>query len=759
MHGVRPRRGRSPQRERKLGDALGDDVQPRAGRGATRRDRLADDLGFVTPGLNVKPKKGVSVFRAVLSPRRLRRGALFSAAGLAALLCAAASSPSPAAGTGGTATDPGLTTPHYGSWGFDASGEDRAAKPGDDFFRYANGTYVDNMVIPADRARFGAFDTLTVLSENRVHAILEDAAASGAALDSPRGKIGAFYRAYMDDARIDALGAQPLKADLEIVRAAGTREDIAAVMGRHDLFGDSIFGANVSPDAKDPTHYVLNMGTNGMGLPDKDYYLKPSFAAKKAAYQAYIARLLTLAGWPEPEARASDIVAFETRLAEASWDRADRRDRDKTYNPMTLAELSTYAPGFDFHRFLEAGGLGQADRAVLSDNTAFPKKAAIFAQTPLPVLKAWLAFTMTDSAAPYLSKPFSDARFEFRNKTLSGQPEQPARWKRAVAATNTAMGEAVGQIYVERYFTPEAKAQMLQLVGNLKGAFAARIQKLDWMSSVTKQRALDKLGLFTVKIAYTDTWRDYSALQISPNDLYGDAKRAEEFEWKRRARRLGGPVDRAEWGMTPQTVNAYYNSTMNEIVFPAAILQPPFFDPKADMAINYGAIGGVIGHEMSHGFDDQGRKSDGNGRLRDWWTSEDGAKFDAKAKALGAQYSAFEPLPGEHINGQLTMGENIGDMGGINLALEAYHRSLGGKPAPVVDGLTGDQRVFLGWAQVWRGKNRDDALIQRLHTDPHSPETARVNAVVRNVDAWYDAFGVKPGDKLYVAPQDRVHIW
>ncbi|MGC1301223.1 MAG: M13-type metalloendopeptidase, partial [Caulobacteraceae bacterium] len=445
--------------------------------------------------------------------------------------------------------------------------------------------------------------------------------------------------------------------------------------------------------------------------------------------------------------------------AEASWDRAARRDRDKTYNPISVAALAAYAPGFDFHRFLDAAGLGKADQAVVSDNTAFPKKAAIFAQTPVPVLQAWLAFNMTDEAAPYLSQPFTDARFEFRDKTLQGQPEQPVRWKRAVAAADEAMGEAVGQLYVASYFTPEAKAQMLALVGNLKGAFAARIQKLDWMTPATKQQALDKLAHFTVKIAYPDAWRDYSSLAIASNDLYGDAKRADAFEWARRARRLGGPVDRTEWGMTPQTVNAYYNSTMNEIVFPAAILQPPFFDPKADPALNYGAIGGVIGHEMSHGFDDQGRKSDGLGRLRDWWTPADGQKFDAKTKALGAQYSAFEPLPGEHINGQLTMGENIGDMGGVNLALEAYHRSLAGRPAPVVDGLTGDQRVFLGWAQVWRGKTRDDALIQRLHTDPHSPETARVNAVVRNVDAWYDAYGVKPGDKLYVAPQDRVHIW
>ncbi|WP_158912522.1 M13 family metallopeptidase, partial [Caulobacter sp. S45] len=505
--------------------------------------------------------------------RFLRRVLPLTAAGAAALAVGVVSSQTLAAGSPDETANTALATPHYGSWGFDAGGQDRAVKPGDDFFRYANGGFVDRTAIPADRTRVGAFDALSVLSESRVHAILEQAAASGASPETPQGKIGAFYRAYMDAARVDALGAIPLEHDLEKVKAAKTQGDIAELMGDHALFSASIglFSANVSPDAKDPSLYVLNMGTGGLGLPDKDYYLKPSFAAKKAAYQAYVARMLTLAHWPSPEARAADIVAFETRLAEASWERAERRDRDKTYNPIGLAELTAYAPGFDFHRFLAASEIGQAQRAILSDNTAFPKKAAVFAQTPVPVLQAWLAFNMADEAAPYLSQPFSDARFDFRNKTLAGQPEQPVRWKRAVTATNTAMGEAVGQLYVAQYFTPEAKAQMLALVNNLKGAFSARIQKLDWMTPATKQQALDKLAHFTVKIAYPDAWRDYSKLAITPDDLYGDAKRAQAFEWTRRARRLGGPVDRTEWGMTPQTVNAYYNSTMNEIVFPAAI--------------------------------------------------------------------------------------------------------------------------------------------------------------------------------------------
>jgi len=373
-----------------------------------------------------------------------------------------------------------------------------------------------------------------------------------------------------------------------------------------------------------------------------------------------------------------------------------------------------------------------------------------------------MAFHTTESVAPLLPKRFVDAQFEFRSKELAGQPEQRARWKRAVAATDGALGEAVGEIYVERYFPASAKAQMLELVGNIKTALGHRIENLEWMSPDTKKQALDKLAHFTVKIAYPDKFRDYSKLEISPTDLYGDVKRARQFEWNREVARFRQAVDRTEWGMTPQTVNAYYNSTLNEIVFPAAILQPPFFDPKADPAVNYGGIGGVIGHEISHGFDDQGRKSDGNGVLRDWWTTDDAKGFQARADRLGAQYSANAPIagkPNEHINGKLTMGENIGDMGGINLALDAYHASLKGKPAPVIDGLTGDQRVFLGWAQVWKAKAREDALIQQLHTDPHSPSTARVNEVVRNVDAWYAAFDVKPGDKLYLAPADRVHIW
>ena len=648
-------------------------------------------------------------------------------------------------------------TPHYGAWGFDEKGQDRAVKPGDDFYAYANGTYLKTTDIPADRVRFGNFDALSILSENRVHAILEDAAGRPGA-DADR-KTGAYYTAFMDEARVEQLGAKPLQPDLDRIRAAASKAELAQIMGASNLgLGASLFGLRIAPDAKDPAHYAVYIGQSGLGLPDRDYYLKPDLAAKKAAYQAYVAQMLHLIGWADADAQAKAVMDFETRVAEASWTKAERRDRDRTYNPMSVAELSQAAPGFDFHSMLQGAELGDVSSVVVAENTAVPKLAATYSSTPLETLKAWEAFNVADQAAPFLPRAFVEARYQFRDKTLKGQPELQARWKRAVTAEDGALGEAVGRVYVARYFTPQAKAQMEQLVANLKDAFRARIERLSWMTPQTKQQALTKLAAFSVKIGYPTKWKTYD-FEVSPTDLYGDEERANAWAWRYRVTRLNGPVDRAEWGMTPQTVNAYYNSTLNEIVFPAAILQPPFFDAHADPAINYGGIGGVIGHEMSHGFDDQGRKSDGTGRLRDWWTPVDAQKFDAQARHLGEQYSAFEPLPGVHVNGQLTMGENIGDMGGINLALEAYHKSLGGRPAPVIDGLSGDQRVFLGWAQVWRGKERPDALHQQLVTDPHSPPEERVNAVVRNVDAWYAAFNIKPGDKLYVAPGDRVRIW
>jgi putative endopeptidase len=680
-----------------------------------------------------------------------------------ALVCAAepaaaqSNSPAAAAPAASAPAAVDVTAPKYGAWGYDESGRDLSASPGADFFRYANGAWYDQQVIPADRTRFGNFDKLVVLSESRTRLIIEQAAA-GQLTDPDAMRVGDAYKAFMDEARVERLGAQPLAPDLDVIRGERTRKDIAAVMGRVG-FQSAIFDMSIDADAKDPNHYTVNIDVGGLGLPDRDYYLKPEFADKKKDYQAYVAGLLKEIGWTDPDAAAKAVVEFETRLAEATWPREDERDPLKTYNPMAVRDLATYAPGFDFRAFLASAELGSLDRIVLNANTAFPKFTAIYAATPVETLKAWQAFHLVDSAAPYLSDRFVQARFAFRNHDLAGQPEIQPRWKRGVGFVNRALGEAVGRLYVAQYFTPDAKAKMDALVGHLKEALSARLERVDWMSPETRAKAVEKLSKFTVKVGYPAEWRDYSALTVRPDDLYGDAERAAIFEWERHVKRMNGPVDKLEWGMTPQTVNAYYNASNNEIVFPAAILSPPFFDPGADPAINYGGIGAVIGHEMTHGFDDEGRKFDGEGRLADWWTAEDAPKFQARTDRLGAQYSSFEPVPGAHIKGALTMGENIADLGGILVALDAYHASLHGQPAPVIDGLTGDQRFFLGFAQIWREKMRDDALREDLVSDPHSPSHYRVVGTLRNVDAWYVAFDVKPGDPMYVAPDQRVRIW
>ena len=674
------------------------------------------------------------------------------AASAAALLCAAA----PAL----AANAPDLSkAPRMGPWGFDMSGRDTSVAPSKDFFDYANGTYLNKLEIPADRSRYGAFDALQELSQSRMRAVAEKSAANTKATGD-EAKLGAFYRSFMDEKAVDALGAKPLATDLAAIRAVKTHDEMAGLMGgTMRKFGGSFFGSYVHDDAKDPEKYTVYLVQGGLGLPDRDYYLEDRFKTQKAAYEAYVAQMLTLAGWERPAENAKAIVALETEIAKVSWTRAERRDDDKTYNPFEIAKLSEYAPGFAWKQYMDGAHLTKADRVVVSENTAFPKIAAIYANTPIETLKAWSAFNLADQAAPYLSKEFDQANYEFRSKTLSGQPLQQPRWKRGVNAVDNNIGEALGKLYVEAYFPAESKAKMEALVSDIRTAMKARIDGLDWMSPETKVKAQEKLAKFRVKIAYPDKWRDYSGLTIKDGDLYGNMERASAFEWDYRAARLGGPVDDEEWGMTPPTINAYYSSTKNEIVFPAAILQPPFFDPDGDPAVNYGGIGGVIGHEITHGFDDQGRKSDGDGKLTDWWTAEDAAKFNAQAAKFGKQYAAVEVLPGAHINGDLTMGENIADLGGLLLALDAYHVSLGGKPAPVIDGMTGDQRVFLGWAQVWRGKYREDRMRQQLVTDPHSPPKYRVDVPIKNIDAFYEAFGVKPGDGMYVAPADRVRIW
>jgi putative endopeptidase len=679
---------------------------------------------------------------------------------LAACALGAAATPAPAAEPNTVATSiTDVASPKYGTWGYDASGEDTKASPGADFYRYANGTWYDREQIPSDRTRFGNFDKLSILSEARTRLLIEDAAA-GRSTDPDAAKVGAAFNAFMNQARVDQLDAQPLTADLDAIRAEKSRADVAALMGQGaKSFQSAIFDVGISPDEKAPARYAVHLDTGGLGLPDRDYYLQPPFADKKAAYLAYVETMLGQIGWPDPKGNAKAIVDFETQIAQVSWSRAEERDPDKIYNPMSIDALAAYAPGFNFKAFLTNADLGSLNGVVLQANTAFPKVAAIFAATPLDTLKAWQAFHVVDSAGPYLSDRFVQARFGFRNRTLAGQPQIQPRWKRAVAFTNRAMGESVGRMYVAQYFTPDAKAKMDALVGNLKVALAGRIERVSWMAPETKARALEKLSKLTVKIGYPIKWRDYGRMQLSADDLYGDAERSEAYEWQRQVVRLNDPVDKLEWEMTPQTVNAYYEPLNNEIVFPAAILQPPFFDAGADPAINYGGIGGVIGHEMTHGFDDQGRKFDGDGMLRDWWTAEDSKKFDAQAERLGAQYSKFQVAPGVFVKGDLTMGENIADFGGVLLALDAYHASLNGKPAPVIDGLTGDQRVFLGWAQVWREKIREDAAKQQAVSDPHSPARFRVDGPLRNVDAWYQAFDIKPTDPSYVAPDQRVRIW
>ena len=656
--------------------------------------------------------------------------------------------------------------PQYGAWGFDLTAMDPSVKPGDDFNRYASGAWLARTEIPADKPIASLRYLMSDLTEARLHALLDKAAASAPTEPATlKGKVGAFYKAFMDEGRIEALGARPIAAELIAIKTVNNRADLADLMGRNnsDFYG-SIFGVGSDVDLKNVSRYAVYVGQAGLGLPDRDYYLKPSFAAQKAAYLAYVAKLLTLIGWPEPDASAAHVVAFETKIAEASWSKAEQRDIEKVYNPQTPAELEALTPGFAWQRFLGGAGLGGVQRVIVNEKTAFPKIAAVYQSTPLEVLKAWQAFTVTDNAAFYLSKPFADARFDFRDKTLSGQPQEKVRWKRAIQAVGGGdctgadrvdcfgnMGFGVGEVYTARYFPPAAKAKIETLVANVKAAMRARLERLDWMSPATKVEALKKLDTYQIKVGYPDHPRDYSALVIRSNDLVGDVRRAGEADWRFYVARLNGPVDRADWSMTPQTNDAY-NGSLRDIVFPAGILQPPMFDPAADPAINYGAIGAVIGHELTHGFDDEGRKLDSSGALRDWWTPADAAAFEARAKRLGAQYSSYEPVPGAHINGDLTMGENIADLGGINVALEAYHRSLNGKPAPVVGGFTGDQRVFLGWAQAWRGKAREDYLRKQVVSDPHSPRAFRVIGPTRNVEDWYKAFDVKPGETYYLAP-------
>jgi putative endopeptidase len=660
--------------------------------------------------------------------------------------------------------------PQYGAWGFDLSAMDLKVKPGDDFNRYASGAWLARTTIPTDKALFTLRMTMTDAVESRLHDLMESAAS--AKPGTPDAKVGAFYKAFMDESRIQTLGKTAIAREIGIINAAADRTALANLMGKNATeFYGSIYATSEDADLKHIDRYAIYLNQAGLGLPDRDYYLKSSFASQKAAYQAYVANLLSLLDWNDPQANAAAVVSFETQIAAASWTKVEQRDLDKIYNPKSRSDLKSLAPSFPWDAYLQGADLGAVSQVIVAEESAIAKIAQVYQSTPLPVLKAWQAFTVADNAAFYLSKPFSDARFEFRNHILLGQPAEAARWKRALRAVGGGdctgddrvdcfgnMGFAVGKVYTDHYFSPEAKAKIEMLVTNVKAAMRARLERLDWMTPATRHEALAKLDTYQIKVGYPDKPRDFAGLEIRADDLVGDARRAAAWNWRFYLNRLNGPVDRSDWTMTPQTNDAY-NGSLRDIVFPAGILQPPMFDPAADPAINYGGIGAVIGHELSHGFDDEGRKLDAKGELRDWWTAQDATEFKARAKRLASQYSSYEPAPGAHINGDLTLGENIADSGGLNVALEAYHRSLSGEPAPVLDGFSGDQRVFLGWAQAWRGKAREDYIRKQVVSDPHSPRAFRVIGPTRNIDDWYTAFGVKPGDIYYLAPEQRVRIW
>lgn len=647
-----------------------------------------------------------------------------------------------------------------GNWGVDLSEMDTSVRPGDNFFRYVNGKWLDTFQIPEDKTNYGSFTVLYDQSVKQVRGIIQDAAKANAEAGTPEQKIGDLYASFMNTEAIDAKGLDPLKPALDKIAAAKSHDDIAKIMATVKLPIDTPFGAYVDVDSKQPDAYAFYMYQSGLGLPNRDYYLEDNerFQKIRAAYKKYIAEVFTLAGVMDAGQKADAVYDLEMKMAQAHWDKKKSRNRDLTYNKMTMAQLQDYAPGFPWALANETAGVNVQD-VIVRQNTAFPKLAKIFADTPVSTWADYLEFHLIDNMAGYLPKSFDDAHFEFYGKTLNGQPQQRDRWKRGVSLVNRDLGEAVGQVYVARYFPPSSKEKMEKLVNNLRAALKERIETNTWMSADTKTQAEEKLSKFTAKIGYPDKWKDYSALQISRDDLVGNVMAANTWQWDDMISKLGKPIDKTEWFMTPQTVNAYYSPNRNEIVFPAAILQPPFFDPNADPAVNYGGIGAVIGHEMGHGFDDQGAKSDGDGRLRNWWTDQDKKNFEDRTKELAAQYDQFEPVQGHHVNGGFTSGENIGDLSGVTFALEAYHMSLNGKPAPVLDGFTGDQRLFLSWAQVWRRKYREEALINRLATDPHSPSQYRTNGIVRNVDAWYKAFDVTSDEEMYLPEDKRVHIW
>jgi putative endopeptidase len=650
---------------------------------------------------------------------------------------------------------------------------DRSVRPQDDFYLFVNGTWLEKTQIPADKSNYGTFGMLADEVEKNLKGIVEHAAAAPGPAGSDSQMIGDLYASYMDEATAESRGPAALQAELAVIDRIGDRAGLIAYFGRaQQRFvagppGVEPFGtaapllAVVMPDAKNPEVNALHVYQFGLGMPDRDYYLKEEgrFAEVRGKYQDYARDLLAMNGRSDAAAAAKRVVALEKRLAKAQWTNVELRDPVKGYNPMDLAAAAKLAPGFDWKAWLAAAGLPGATTMIVGQPSYIKGMAAAVREVPLATWKDYLRVHVTDDYAPLMGGKYAAAAFSFRETTLTGVEEMRPRWKRGIQQIEFVMGETLGRVYVAEYFPAESKAQMQMLVSNLLTTFGESIDQLAWMGPETKQAAHEKLAKFTVKIGYPDKWQPKPDVAIQRDDLIGNVMRTREANRRIEFAKLGKPVDKSEWGMTPQTVNAYYNPLANEIVFPAAILQPPFFDAKADNAVNYGGIGAVIGHEVSHGFDDQGRQFDGDGVLRDWWKADDDAKFREQTSVLDAQYSAFSPIPGMNLNGKLTMGENIGDISGLSVAYKAYRRSLAGTEAPVLDGFTGDQRFFIGWAQIWARKYREDELRKRLLTDPHSPSEYRVNGVVRNMPSFDRSFDVKPGDKLYLPPDDMVKIW
>jgi putative endopeptidase len=660
-----------------------------------------------------------------------------------------------------TAAGMATAKPVFGTFGMDTEGMNKSVKPGDDFFAFANGTWAAKTEIPADKSSHGGFGILRDLSDKRTREIIESVAAANNAPGSSGQKVGDYFASFMDEAAIEAKGIAPLAPLLAQVQAIQTPSQLAAAFGVANRLGISTpIGMAVQLDLKDNTVYSTYLGQGGLGLPDRDYYLEnnPRFVDVRTKYVTHIGNMLKLAGVADHAAKAQRIYDLEKKIATSHWTQAQSRQVEKLYNPIAVADLATKMPGFDWPLYLQTLGVASTKTVIAAQPSALEGAAKLVSSEPVDLWKDYLTFRLIKTAAPYLPKAFVEEDFAFNGPVLSGTPVLKERWKRGVDQINGALGEAVGELYVAQYFTPDAKAKADVLVRNILSAMGKRIDALEWMSPETKVKAREKLAAIDVKIGYPTKWRDYSALKVERGEPLGNALRVQAFEYDRQLAKVGKPVDTTEWFMTPQTVNAYANPLQNEIVFPAAILQAPFFDPNADAAVNYGGIGAVIGHEISHLFDDQGRKFDPKGRLTDWWTAEDVKRFEGYTAKVVKQYAAYEPLPGSKVNGELTLGENMADLAGITIAYDAYKISLGGKPAPVIDGYTGDQRFFLGFGQIWRNKYRDANLQQRLTTDPHTPGHFRPY-VVRNIDAWYAAFGAKPGEKFYLPPAERVKVW